>query len=192
MDTRLNISPAYMRPGFAFGGSCLPKDLKALMYLGKGRDIVTPTLASLLPSNRVHLDHAADFILARGRPRVGMIGLSFKPGTDDLRESPLVTLAEKLLGKGVPLRIYDPTVDLSRLLGANKRYIESTIPHVATLMRPSISETVEDADIVVVGSVYPDLAEQLSRGLKPEQLVLDLVNLAGQERLPGTYQGVCW
>jgi GDP-mannose 6-dehydrogenase len=192
MDTRLNISPAYLRPGFAFGGSCLPKDLKALMYIGKTRDVVTPTLASLLPSNRVHLDHAAEMILSAGRPRVGMLGLSFKPGTDDLRESPLVALAEKLIGKGVPLRIYDPTVDLSRLLGANKRYIEAVIPHIATLMCPSITETIRDAEVVLIGSVYPQLAEQLTQMLRADQIVLDLVNLPGRDRMPGIYRGICW
>src|SRR5690606_30185534 len=107
-DTRLNISPAYLRPGFAFGGSCLPKDLRALLYLGKQRDVVTPMLSSLLPSNRVHIDQAVDHVLAQGKRNIGMVGLSFKTGTDDLRESPLVTLAERFIGKGLNLRIYDP------------------------------------------------------------------------------------
>jgi GDP-mannose 6-dehydrogenase len=191
-DTRLNISPAYLRPGFAFGGSCLPKDLKALLYMGKGKDIVTPMLASLLPSNRVHIDHAIDRVLADGRRAVGMLGLSFKTGTDDLRESPLVTLAERFIGKGLKLRIYDPEVNLSRLMGANRRYIEESIPHIGSLMSASLAEMVQPSDIVIVGLGDKRLLEELVSLTQDHQLVLDLVNLPGREKLRGQYQGICW
>jgi GDP-mannose 6-dehydrogenase len=191
-DTRLNISPAYLRPGFAFGGSCLPKDLKALLYLGKQRDVVTPMLASLLASNRVHIDHAIDRVLADGRRKVGMLGLSFKTGTDDLRESPLVTLAERFIGKGLSLRIHDPEVSLSRLMGANKRYIETSIPHIAQLMCGSLREMLEPSDVVIVGLHHRGLMDQVCELARPDQLVLDLVNMPGRERIRAAYQGICW
>lgn len=191
-DTRLNISPAYLRPGFAFGGSCLPKDLKALLYMGKSRDVVTPLLASLLPSNRVHVDHAIDRVLADGRRAVGMLGLSFKTGTDDLRESPLVTLAERFIGKGLKLRIYDPEVNLSRLMGANRRYIEESIPHIGSLMCPSLAEMVRPSDIVIVGLGDRHLLGELAGLTQDHQLVLDLVNMPERQKLRGRYQGICW
>jgi GDP-mannose 6-dehydrogenase len=191
-DTRLNISPAYMRPGFAFGGSCLPKDLRALTYLGKRADVVTPMLAGILPSNRVHIDHAIDKVLHDGRRRVGMIGLSFKAGTDDLRESPLVTIAERFIGKGLQLRIYDPEVSLSRLIGANRRYIETTIPHIASLMSGDLGEVVRESDVVIVGLDGPAIREALERDTRADQLVLDLVRLPDRSRLRGRYEGVCW
>jgi len=191
-DTRLNISPAYLKPGFAFGGSCLPKDLKALLYLGKQRDVVTPTLASLLPSNRVHIDHAADTVLADGRRNVGMLGLSFKTGTDDLRESPLVTLAERFIGKGLSLRIYDPEVSLARLMGANKRFIEHSIPHISSLMCADIDSMIEPSDILIVGLQRRDLLERIVRLARPGQLVLDLVNMPDRQDLRAKYKGVCW
>jgi GDP-mannose 6-dehydrogenase len=191
-DTRLNISPAYLKPGFAFGGSCLPKDLKALLYLGKQRDVVTPMLASLLPSNRVHIDHAIDTVMTDGRRNVGMLGLAFKAGTDDLRESPLVTLAERFIGKGLKLRIYDPEVNLSRLMGANKRYIEQSIPHIASLMCGSVEEMMSEADILIVGLNRPDLLEQVCAFSRSQQMVLDLVNMPDRGRLKSTYKGVCW
>ena len=150
-DTRLNISPVYMKPGFAFGGSCLPKDLRALTYVGKQNDVTTPMLGNVMGSNRAHVDHALDLVTQSGKRRIGMIGLSFKPGTDDLRESPLVTVAERLIGKGYDLRIYDPEVNLSRLLGANKRYIEHSIPHIGNLMVPECRDVIDHAEVLVVG-----------------------------------------
>ncbi len=150
-DTRLNISPAYLKPGFAFGGSCLPKDLRALTQIAKQNDIEIPMLASLLVSNRVHIDHAVDKILKLGRPRVGMLGLSFKTGTDDLRESPLVMVAKRLLGEGCELRIFDPEVHLSRLLGANRSYIEAHIPHLGSLLCEQIDEMIDPSDVILVG-----------------------------------------
>jgi GDP-mannose 6-dehydrogenase len=191
-DTRLNVSSAYLRPGFAFGGSCLPKDLKALLYMGKNKDVVTPLLASLLPSNRVHIDHAIDRVLADGRRAVGMLGLSFKSGTDDLRESPLVTLAERFIGKGLKLRIYDPEVNLSRLMGANRRYIEESIPHIGSLMCSSVAEAVTPSDIVVVGSADKRILTELAGLTQDHQLLIDLVKIPGRENLKGRYQGICW
>ena len=191
-DTRLNISPAYMKPGFAFGGSCLPKDLKAMLYLGKQRDVVTPMLASLLPSNRVHIDHAIDYVLASGKRNVGMLGLSFKTGTDDLRESPLVTIAERFIGKGINLKIYDPEVSLSRLIGANKRYIEETIPHIGQLMCSSLDEMLDPSELLVVGSNLKSLTQELCTKARPDQTVLDLVNMSDRSALRAEYRGICW
>src|SRR3954467_15444649 len=134
-DRQLNISPAYLKPGFAFGGSCFPKDLRATMYLAKTRDVELPMHGAVLASNRVHIDHAIAKVLACGKRRVGMIGLSFKTGTDDLRESPLVLLAEQFMGKGLSVLVYDPEVHLSQLLGANRRFIEQHLPHIGSLLR---------------------------------------------------------
>jgi GDP-mannose 6-dehydrogenase len=191
-DMRLNISPAYLRPGFAFGGSCLPKDLRALTYIAKTADVNVPMLQSLLASNRVHIDHAVDLALASGARRIGMLGLSFKTGTDDLRESPLVTIAKRLIGEGVQLRIYDPEVNLSRLMGANKRYIEENIPHIGSILSPSMTHMLEGAQAVIVGIFTRELGEELYRTLQAGQRVIDLVNLPERQRLAGEYSGVCW
>src|SRR2546427_956218 len=131
-DRQLNISAAYLRPGFAFGGSCLPKDIRATMYLAKTRNVELPMLGSVLASNRVQIEHAIAKVLASGKRRVGMIGLSFKTGTDDLRESPLVLIAQQFIGKGLNLLVYDPEVHLSQLLGANRRFIEQHLPHIGS------------------------------------------------------------
>jgi GDP-mannose 6-dehydrogenase len=192
LDKQLNISPAYLRPGYAFGGSCLPKDLKALLYMAKMQDVNLPMLGAVLPSNRVHIDHAIDYVLAQGKRRVTMAGLSFKAGTDDLRESPLVTLAERLIGKGLQLKIYDPEVNLSRLMGANKRYIEESIPHIAQVMTDNIASAVRDSDVVVVGLKTADVLQALEQELKPEQKLLDLVMLPNRSALRAHYRGMCW
>ena len=135
-DKQLNISPAYLRPGFAFGGSCLPKDLRALCYLAGRQDVSTPMLSAIADSNRMHLEHAVELVLATGARSVGMLGLSFKSGTDDLRESPLVVMAERFIGKGLAVQIYDPHVNLSRLVGANRRYIEDVATELQNRSRP--------------------------------------------------------
>lgn len=191
LDKQLNISPAYLRPGFAFGGSCLPKDLKAMLYVAKERDVNLPMLANVLPSNRVHIDHAIDFVLGAGKRTVGMIGLSFKSGTDDLRESPLVTLAERFIGKGLDLRIYDPEVNLSRLMGANRRFIEEAIPHIAALMTNDVADLVSRSQTLVVGLKTPEVLTALE-STRPEQLLLDVAGLPGRDKLKARYQGICW
>jgi GDP-mannose 6-dehydrogenase len=191
-DTRLNISPAYMKPGFAFGGSCLPKDLKAVLYAAKSRDVTVPMLSGIMPSNRIHLDHAIDTVLRDGRRAVGMVGLSFKSGTDDLRDSPLVAMAEQFIGKGLDLSIYDPEVNLSRLVGANRRFIEGSIPHISSLMTDSCAKLLQRSEIVVVGLNDRDVLDALYAGTHDGQLILDLVNISEPERVRGRYQGVCW
>ena len=191
-DKRLNISPAYMKPGFAFGGSCLPKDLRALTNIAKQNDLELPMLASLLVSNRLHIDHAVDKILKLGRPKVGMLGLSFKTGTDDLRESPLVLVAKRLLGEGCELRIFDPEVQLSRLLGANRSYIDANIPHLGSLLCGSIEEMIDPSNVILVGLQQSALNDALQARVRPEQYVLDLVNLPNRDLLRCRYEGVCW
>lgn len=191
-DTRLNISPAYLKPGFAFGGSCLPKDLRALTTIAKQHDLVIPMLSSLLPSNRVHIDHAVAKILKLGRPRVGMLGLSFKTGTDDLRESPLVMVAKRLIGEGCELRIFDPEVHLSRLIGANRSYIDANLPHVGSLLCDTIEEMIAPSDVILVGLQQSALNDALQAHVRPDQHVVDLVNLPNRDLLRCHYEGACW
>ena len=191
-DKRLNISPAYLKPGFAFGGSCLPKDLRALTYVGKLNDVTTPMLGNVMGSNRAHIDHAMDIVLKSGKRKVGMIGLSFKAGTDDLRESPLVTVAERLIGKGYDLRIYDPEVNLSRLLGANKRYIEHSIPHIGSLMSEDCAQVIEHAEVLIIGLSTAELAPVILAHARPNQLVVDVCGLPPELVPAGEYQGICW
>jgi GDP-mannose 6-dehydrogenase len=191
-DNTLNISPYYLRPGFAFGGSCLPKDLRALTYVGKINDVTTPMLGNVMGSNRAHIDHALDLVINSGRKKVGMIGLSFKAGTDDLRESPLVTVAERLIGKGYDLRIFDPEVNLSRLLGANKRYIEHSIPHIGSLMVSSAEEAIDHADVLVVGLGTRELQPVIAGRVRPEQVIVDTVGLPQSKLRESTYHGICW
>ncbi|MEE4384477.1 MAG: nucleotide sugar dehydrogenase [Pseudomonadales bacterium] len=191
-DRQLNISPAYMKPGFAFGGSCLPKDLRAMLYLAKMNDVDVPMLSGVLESNRAHLRSAAQRILALGKRRIGMIGLSFKTGTDDLRESALVDLAETLIGKGMDLSIYDPAVNLSLLIGANKRYIERTIPHLGDLLRDDLEELVDGSEVIVVGGASTEALGVLEARVRPEQVVVDLMMVHNRDRLSCHYLGGCW
>lgn len=191
MDRQLNISPAYLRPGFAFGGSCLPKDLKALLYSAKTNDVELPMLANVLPSNAAHIEHAISTVLASGKRSVGMIGLSFKSGTDDLRESPLVIMAERFIGKGLSLGIYDPEVHIARLIGSNRRFIEESIPHIASLMTPDLGALIHDADVLVVAMKSPEVIEALKAHSRPEQLLLDIAVLPDRD-YPAEYRGMCW
>jgi GDP-mannose 6-dehydrogenase len=191
-DRQLNISAAYMRPGFAFGGSCLPKDLRATMYLAKSRDVELPVLGSVLASNRLHIERAIAKVLATGKRRVGMIGLSFKTGTDDLRESPLVLLAEQLIGKGLRLLVYDPDVHLSQVFGANRRFIDQHLPHIGALIRSDICGVIDESDVLVVGLNDERIFQALAAHAREEQLVLDLVNINGRERVRARIQGLCW
>jgi GDP-mannose 6-dehydrogenase len=191
-DKQLNISKAYLRPGFAFGGSCLPKDLRALTYVGKQRDVNTPMLGAVMGSNRAHIDHAIERLMGTGIRRVGMVGLSFKKGTDDLRESPLVAVAERLIGKGYDLRIWDPEVNLSRLIGANKRFIEQSIPHIGSLMVGSCEEAVRHGDVVLVGHGGAEIEDELRRSLKPQQEVVDVSGINREATVGARYSGICW
>jgi len=191
-DRQLNISPAYLKPGFAFGGSCLPKDLRATLHLAKMRDVELPMQGAILASNRSHVDHAIAKVIATGKRRIGMIGLSFKTGTDDLRESPLVLLAEHFLGKGLALSIYDPEVQLSKLLGANLRFIERHVPHIGSLIQDDIAAVIAQSDVLVVGLDGAPIADALVEHVREDQVVLDLVNLPVRASLRGRYQGLCW
>jgi GDP-mannose 6-dehydrogenase len=191
-DDKLNLSPYYLRPGFAFGGSCLPKDVRALEYRARELDLDLPLLRSVMPSNRQHIQQAVDQILDSGRSRIGLLGLSFKAGTDDLRESPVVILAETLLGKGYDVRIFDRNVMVARLTGANKAYIDQQIPHLAALLCDSAAALVEHAELIVVGNGSPEFAEAL-RATRPDQIVLDLVRIPGDlSGMAARYHGLCW
>lgn len=192
-DTKLNISPAYLRPGFAFGGSCLPKDLRALTHTARRNDVDIPLLSNLLVSNEVHLRRALDLIAAHGRRKVGIFGMSFKPGTDDLRESPMVELAERLIGKGFDVKIHDANVVLSRLLGANRAYIDERLPHVGELLTDDIDTVLEHGEVLIVGSCAPEVVEAMSRA-GADRLIVDLVRLPDAVRLRETanYQGIGW
>jgi GDP-mannose 6-dehydrogenase len=191
-DRQLNISPAYLTPGFAFGGSCLPKDLRATLYMSKKHDVELPVHASIMQSNRVHIDHAITKVLASGKRRVGMIGLAFKTGTDDLRESPLVLLAEHLIGKGLALQVYDPEVHLSRLLGANRCFIEQHVPHIGSLLRSDVEALIAESDVLIVGLSDASTFEALEQHVRENQIVLDLVGLPQREKLRGKVVGLCW
>jgi GDP-mannose 6-dehydrogenase len=190
-DTKLNLSPYYLRPGFAFGGSCLPKDLRAVVYKAKETDVDVPLLSSILASNRRQIEHAVEMVLRTGKKRVGVLGFSFKAGTDDLRESPMVALIETLIGKGIQLSIYDRDVSLARLFGANKEYIEREIPHISQLMRGELSEVVESSDVIVIGNGAEEFRQIESR-LRPDQKVIDLVRLFDGRRSGDSYEGICW
>jgi GDP-mannose 6-dehydrogenase len=191
-DTKLNVSPAYLRPGFAFGGSCLPKDLRGLVYAARRADVSVPLLEHVLPSNAEHLRRAFDLVATTGKRRIGLFGLSFKPGTDDLRESPLVELAERLLGKGYDLRIYDANVTLSRLMGANREYIESRLPHLGDLLSSSVDDVVTHAEVCVVGSRDPAVLAALPGA--GDRTIIDLVRIPGAEerRADPGYVGLGW
>ncbi len=190
-DTKLNLSPYYLKPGFAFGGSCLPKDLRAIGYKAKELDVETPVLSAILQSNRRQIERAIEMVVATGKKRIGVLGFSFKAGTDDLRESPMVTLIETLIGKGFSLAIYDSDVSLARLFGANKEYIEREIPHISQLMRSTVSEVLQMTDVIVVGNKAAEFRE-IEGQLRNEQIVIDLVRLFEGRVSGGFYQGICW
>jgi GDP-mannose 6-dehydrogenase len=191
-DRKLNISPAYLRPGFAFGGSCLPKDLRGLVHAAGRADVSVPLLSHVLPSNEEHLRRAFDLVTASGRRRIGLFGLSFKPGTDDLRESPLVDLAERLLGRGYDLRIYDANVAVSRLMGANSEYVKSHLPHLDQLLGNSVDEVLAHAEVCVIGCADPAVHAALDNA--GDRKIIDLVRLpdADARRADPGYVGLGW
>lgn len=175
MDRKLNLSEAYLRPGFAFGGSCLPKDLRALLHASAHADVSLPLLGAILPSNEAQIRLAVDTVMMFGKRRVGIVGLAFKPGTDDLRESPMVTLVETLIGKGCQVRIYDRNVSIGRLVGANRRYIEEEIPHIASLMCEEAEDLLAHTEVIVMGGVSEEATEVFD-GVMPDQTVVDLAH----------------
>lgn len=192
MDTKLNVSPAYLKPGYAFGGSCLPKDLRALLHRARQEDLDLPVLQSILRSNELQARLGVEAVLRTGKKRVGILGLSFKAGTDDLRESPLVYLTETLLGKGCDLKIYDQNVSLARLTGANKQYIEKVIPHISSLLCSSLDEVAAASDVLVIGNRLPEVTNLLNN-TNGHHIVIDLVRI-NESRVENdqNYQGICW
>jgi GDP-mannose 6-dehydrogenase len=192
-DTKLNISAAYLRPGFAFGGSCLPKDVRALVHTARRNDLELPLLANVLISNEAHLRRAVDQVIALGRRRIGVFGLSFKQGTDDLRESPMVELAERLIGKGYDVRIFDSSVTLSRLIGANRTYIEEHLPHIGHLLTGDVEDVLEHGEVFIVGSKEPVVVAAVDQ-IADTHAVIDLVRLpdAATRRESANYIGVGW
>ena len=191
-DRKLNISPYYLRPGFAFGGSCLPKDLRAVTHRARQLDVPTPILNATLESNERQITRACDMILAAGNRRIGVLGLAFKAGTDDLRESPMVLLIERLIGKGMQLSVYDREVTQARLVGANREYIEREIPHIWSLMRPSVDEVLKSAETIVIGNGSAEFRVAESY-LGNGRIVVDLVRAFGPRTSDGTsYEGICW
>lgn len=192
-DRKLNISAAYLAPGFAFGGSCLPKDLRAITYRAKELDLSLPLLEALTPSNTEHLNRAVDAVLRTKRRKIAMLGLSFKAGTDDLRESPQVQLIKRLLGEGLQVKVWDKEVSLGRVAGSNRQYIEEVIPHIGSLLSTDLAAVVRSAEVVIIGTKSADKSE-LANCLSPTHIVLDLVNLDRAHRPQGIaeYEGICW
>ena len=190
-DTKLNLSPYYLKPGFAFGGSCLPKDLRALSYQAKALDLDLPLLASVIPSNEVQIDRAFKLISDRNVKKISILGFSFKEGTDDLRESPVVELIERLIGKGADLRLYDKNVSLAALTGANRDYILNHIPHISRLMVDNLQIAVDHADLIIIGNKAPEFVEWIDK-IPADKHIIDLVRIAKSVRPVANYEGICW
>lgn len=189
-DTKLNLSPYYMKPGFAFGGSCLPKDVRALTYKARSLDLDLPLLNSILPSNQRQVEKGIKMISDKGARKVGILGFSFKAGTDDLRESPLVDVIEHLLGKGYELKLYDKNVNLAALTGANQDYILNHIPHISKLMVTNMQDVLDFADTIVIGNGAAEF-KSVPGSLKPHQHIVDLVRIS-KEQSGEQYDGICW
>jgi len=192
-DTKLNISAAYLSPGFAFGGSCLPKDLRAITYKAKELDLKLPVLESLMPSNAEHIDRAVDMVLSTGKKKIAQLGLSFKAGTDDLRESPQVQLIKRLMGEGLEVQVWDEDVSLGRLAGANRQYIEEVIPHIGSVLTADLESVMRSAEVVILGNKSAS-KERLAPYLRSDQTVIDLIHLERAKRPEGpkSYEGICW
>lgn len=191
-DDKLNLSPYYLKPGFAFGGSCLPKDVRALQYRAKELDLELPLVNAVLESNRLQIQHAIDQIVDTGKKKIGLLGFSFKAGTDDLRESPMVILAEALLGKGYELCIYDRNVSLARLVGANRQYIEEQIPHLSRHLCESLEDILDTCQVIVIGNASPEFSDAVTR-CRSDHIVIDLVRLPVDfSKVSAQYDGICW
>ena len=190
-DTKLNLSPYYLKPGFAFGGSCLPKDVRALTYKARALDLDLPLLNSILPSNERQIERGYAMITGKGKRRIGVLGFSFKAGTDDLRESPIVEVIERLIGKGYDLRLYDKNVNMASLTGANRDYILNHIPHISRIMETTIDAVLEHAEVLVVGNGAPEFKEALSK-VRPGVEIIDFVRIGNRRSVDGEYDGICW
>lgn len=190
-DKKLNISPAYLLPGFAFGGSCLPKDIRALTYKAKLHDLQLPILCSILPSNELQVMRGLELITGKAHKCVGVLGFSFKAGTDDLRESPMIEIIERLIGKGYDLRIYDKNVHVASLVGANRDFILNRIPHISKLMVENIDAVLNHAETIVIGNSDPDF-QSVRQNLRDDQCVVDFVRIANRGSQNGHYDGICW
>lgn len=192
-DKKLNISAAYMRPGFAFGGSCLPKDVRALMAHGRAADLETPLLRGTMDSNEYQIKRAIEMVLGTKKKKVALLGISFKAGTDDLRESPLVRVAEALIGKGINIKIHDESVSVARLVGANKAYIENEIPHISTLLVSELYEAVEHGEVLVIGNSSPTFKRLLPKMIPAGKIIVDLAHMPSLAQLEGVeYHGIVW
>jgi GDP-mannose 6-dehydrogenase len=190
-DRKLNVSSAYLTPGFAFGGSCLPKDLRALTYKARMRDLELPIMTSILPSNELQIAKGLRLIMEAGHKRIGVLGFSFKEGTDDLRESPMIEIIERLIGKGHDVRIFDKNVNLAKLVGANRDFILNHVPHISRLMALSVGEVLEHAETVVIGNKDPDFVDVPGR-LRESQRLVDFVRIGNKRSGDGEYDGICW
>lgn len=190
-DKKLNLSPYYLKPGFAFGGSCLPKDLRALQYKAKELDLKVPVLDAVSESNLIQIERAIQMIVRTGKKKIGVLGFAFKAGTDDLRESPIVSVIERLIGKGYGVKLYDREVSLAKLVGANKEFIEREIPHIAALMAPDIDTVLDESEIIVIGNPAPEF-KCINDRIKNGKKVIDLVRVFGDRRSDEQYDGICW
>ncbi len=190
-DTKLNLSPYYMKPGFAFGGSCLPKDVRALTYKAHSLDVNVPILDSIMVNNKYQIEKGLGMIVEKGNKNIGILGFSFKTGTDDLRESPIVEVIERLLGKGYNLKLYDRNVNIASLVGANRDYILNQIPHISKLMVDTIDEVLEHADTIVIGNGDKEFSTVLER-IKDKQIIVDFVRITPETSQAGRYDGICW
>jgi GDP-mannose 6-dehydrogenase len=191
MDKKLNISSKYLKPGFAFGGSCLPKDIRALLYAMKKLDLDLPLVNSILSSNKKQIELAFDLIKKTNKKKIGILGISFKPGTDDLRESPTIELIEKLLGKGYDVAIYDGDVAIAKVYGSNKKYIEKVIPHISCLMKLSIQEVIKNTDVIVICHNTDEFNKAIIN-LNHSKKIIDLVKINTVRKRKDSYEGICW
>lgn len=190
-DSKLNLSSYYLKPGFAFGGSCLPKDLRALQYKAKELDVKVPVLEAALASNILQIERAIQMVVKTGKKNIGVLGFAFKAGTDDLRESPVVSIIERLIGKGFNVKLYDKKISLARLVGSNKEYIDKEIPHIARLMADSIEDVLDGSEVILIGN-HAEEFSQIDAQLNSGQVVIDLMRIFGNRTSSEHYQGICW